>query len=55
MGVATGVDLAKLVRAGALAQELVGRKLPGKYLQAALASSTPADTLACGVSSTGQT
>lgn len=36
LGVATGVDLAKLVAAGALAQELIGRKLSGKYLQAAL-------------------
>jgi hydroxymethylglutaryl-CoA lyase len=36
MGVATGVELAKLVEAGELAQELIGRKLPGKYLQAAL-------------------
>ncbi len=36
MGVETGIDLAKLVDAGALAQELIGRRLPGKYLQAAL-------------------
>lgn len=36
MGVQTGVDLDRLVEAGALAQELIGRKLPGKYLQAAL-------------------
>ncbi len=36
MGVETGVDLPRLVEAGALAQELIGRKLPGKYLQAAL-------------------
>lgn len=36
MGVETGVDLPKLVDAGELAQELIGRKLPGKYLQAAL-------------------
>ncbi|HET8732521.1 MAG TPA: hydroxymethylglutaryl-CoA lyase [Anaeromyxobacteraceae bacterium] len=37
MGFETGIDLAKLVDAGALAQELVGRKLPGKTLQAELA------------------
>jgi hydroxymethylglutaryl-CoA lyase len=38
MGYDTGVDLAKLVSAGALAQELVGRTLPGKTLQAELAT-----------------
>lgn len=38
MGCETGVDLGKLVSAGALAQELVGRRLPGKTLQAELAS-----------------
>ncbi|HME90811.1 MAG TPA: hydroxymethylglutaryl-CoA lyase [Myxococcaceae bacterium] len=36
MDVETGVDLAKLVEAGELAQQLIGRKLSGKYLQAAL-------------------
>src|SRR5438105_13980420 len=36
MGVDTGVHLDKLIEAGALAQELVGRKLPGRRLQAAL-------------------
>ena len=36
MGVETGIDLQKLVEAGELAQELIGRKLSGKYLQAAL-------------------
>ncbi len=36
MGIDTGIDLKKLVDAGALGQELIGRKLPGKYLQAAL-------------------
>ena len=36
MGVETGIDLGKLVEAGELAQELIGRKLSGKYLQAAL-------------------
>ncbi|HSP79547.1 MAG TPA: hydroxymethylglutaryl-CoA lyase, partial [Myxococcaceae bacterium] len=36
MGVRTGIDLDKLVAAGELAQELIGRKLAGKYLQAAL-------------------
>lgn len=34
MGHETGVDLARLVEAGALAEELVGRPLPGKALQA---------------------
>ncbi|GMU61232.1 MAG: hydroxymethylglutaryl-CoA lyase [Myxococcaceae bacterium] len=36
MGVETGVDLGRLVAAGELAQELIGRRLSGKYLQAAL-------------------
>ena len=36
MGIDTGVDLDKLVEAGEIAQELIGRKLSGKYLQAAL-------------------
>lgn len=36
MGVETGIDLGRLVLAGELAQELIGRKLSGKYLQAAL-------------------
>lgn len=36
MGVDTGIELPRLVEAGELAQELIGRKLSGKYLQAAL-------------------
>ncbi|GAC1535748.1 MAG: hydroxymethylglutaryl-CoA lyase [Myxococcales bacterium] len=36
MGIETGVDLDKLIDAGALAQELIGRPLPGRRLQAAL-------------------
>lgn len=36
MGVHTGIELSRLVEAGELAQELIGRKLSGKYLQAAL-------------------
>lgn len=36
MGIQTGIDLTKLVGAGEIAQELIGRKLAGKYLQAAL-------------------
>jgi hydroxymethylglutaryl-CoA lyase len=36
MGIETGIDLAKLVEAGEVAQELIGRKLSGKFLQAAL-------------------
>jgi hydroxymethylglutaryl-CoA lyase len=36
MQVNTGIDLAKLVQAGEAAQEMIGRKLSGKYLQAAL-------------------
>ncbi len=37
MGHETGVDFEKLIAAGALAQRLVGRRLPGKTLQAELA------------------
>ncbi|KFE70134.1 hydroxymethylglutaryl-CoA lyase [Hyalangium minutum] len=36
MGVDTGINLERLVEAGALAQQLIGRKLAGKFLQAAL-------------------
>ncbi|WP_317987215.1 hydroxymethylglutaryl-CoA lyase [Stigmatella hybrida] len=36
MGVETGINLDRLVEAGELAQELIGRKLAGKFLQAAL-------------------
>ncbi len=34
MGLETGVDYARLVEAGALAERLVGRRLPGRALQA---------------------
>jgi hydroxymethylglutaryl-CoA lyase len=37
LGIETGLSLEKLVQAGELAQSLIGRRLPGKYLQAALA------------------
>jgi hydroxymethylglutaryl-CoA lyase len=37
MGHETGIDWKKLIRAGALAERLVGRRLPGKALQAELA------------------
>jgi hydroxymethylglutaryl-CoA lyase len=36
LGIETGIKLDKLVGAGEVAQELIGRKLSGKYLQAAL-------------------
>jgi len=36
MGIETGIGLEKLVDAGLLAQQLIGRKLPGRRLQAAL-------------------
>ena len=38
MGIKTGIDLDKLVDAGELTQNLLGKKLPGRYLQAALAA-----------------
>jgi hydroxymethylglutaryl-CoA lyase len=37
MGIDTGVDLEKLTNAGLLAQEILGRPLPGRYLKARLA------------------
>ena len=42
MGINTGVDLEKLVDAGALMQGILGEKLPGRYLQAALATRSKA-------------
>ncbi len=36
MGIQSGVDLGQLVQAGELAQALIGRRLSGKFLQAAL-------------------
>jgi len=38
LGIATGIDLDKLVDAGALAEKLLHKKLPGRYLQACLSS-----------------
>jgi len=43
MGVETGVDLEKLIEAGVLAQELIGRKLTGRRLQAALGKRKPGE------------
>ena len=43
MGIQTGIDLEALIDAGALAQELVGRKLPGRRLQAALGRRKPGE------------
>lgn len=37
LGIKTGIDLDKLVDAGKLAQEILGKELPGRYLKAALA------------------
>jgi hydroxymethylglutaryl-CoA lyase len=36
LNIETGIDLPKLVNAGEIAQRIIGRKLSGKYLQAAL-------------------
>ena len=43
MGIQTGIDLNKLIEAGALAQELIGHKLTGRRLQAALGRRTPGE------------
>jgi hydroxymethylglutaryl-CoA lyase len=48
MGIATGVDLDKLIEAGALAEDLVGRKLPGRRLQAALGRRHPGEARPAG-------
>jgi hydroxymethylglutaryl-CoA lyase len=40
MGIKTGVDLDKLLVTGQLAQELIGRKLPGRRLQAAIGAAS---------------
>ncbi len=37
-GIKTGVDLEKLVDCGALAQKLLSKELPGRYLKARLSS-----------------
>ncbi len=42
MGYETGIDFGKLIEAGALAERLVGRRLPGKTLRAELARAAPA-------------
>jgi hydroxymethylglutaryl-CoA lyase len=42
MGVHTGIDLAKLIEAGRLAERLVGRPLPGKVLKAGAETRRPA-------------
>lgn len=38
LGIKTGIDLDKLVDAGALAEQILGKELPGRYLKACLAS-----------------
>jgi len=43
MGIQTGIDLGKLIDAGELAQQMVGRKLPGRRLQAELGRRTPGE------------
>jgi hydroxymethylglutaryl-CoA lyase len=43
LGVETGIDLEKLIEAGVLAQKLIGRKLTGRRLQAALGKRKPGE------------
>ncbi|MBS2006163.1 MAG: hydroxymethylglutaryl-CoA lyase [Cyanobacteria bacterium SZAS TMP-1] len=45
MGIETGIDLEKLTDAGRLAQEILGRQLPGRYLKACLAERERAQTI----------
>jgi hydroxymethylglutaryl-CoA lyase len=42
MGVATGIDLDALIEAGRIAEEIIGRKLPGKVHQAGPVTRRPA-------------
>jgi hydroxymethylglutaryl-CoA lyase len=37
LGIETGIDLEKLVDAGQLAEQILGKELPGRYLKATLA------------------
>jgi hydroxymethylglutaryl-CoA lyase len=48
MEIETGVDLDKLIEAGWLAQQLAGRKLPGRRLQAALGRRKPGEARPAG-------
>ena len=48
MGIQTGVSLEGIFAAGALAQELIGRKLPGRRLQAALGRRKPGEARKAG-------
>lgn len=48
MGIDTGVNLEKLVNAGALAQKLLNKQLPGRYLKAALATREKAAGVCAG-------
>jgi hydroxymethylglutaryl-CoA lyase len=48
MEIETGVDFDKLVAAGELAQQLSGRKLPGRRLQAALGRRKPGEARPAG-------
>jgi len=48
MGIETGIDLSMLIEAGALAQELIGHKLTGRRLQAALGRRKPGEARPAG-------
>jgi len=48
MAIETGIDLAMLIEAGALAQELIGHKLTGRRLQAALGRRKPGEARPAG-------
>jgi hydroxymethylglutaryl-CoA lyase len=54
LGVKTGVNLEKLVDAGALAEQILGKKLPGRYLQAALAGRTKEQEKAAAAQATAK-
>jgi hydroxymethylglutaryl-CoA lyase len=41
LGIETGIDLSRLVECGRLAEEILGKQLPGRYLRSALSNRRP--------------
>ncbi|PWT95650.1 MAG: hydroxymethylglutaryl-CoA lyase [Candidatus Melainabacteria bacterium] len=41
LGIETGIDLSRLVECGRLAEEILGKQLPGRYLRSALSKRNP--------------
>ncbi|MFO1221489.1 MAG: hypothetical protein U1E90_00190 [Burkholderiaceae bacterium] len=47
LGIATGIDLERLLDAARLAERIVGRRLEGKLMHAGIASMCPASRRGC--------